>query len=227
MQRTAAYLKSVRSAHVRWLPLGLIAGVAVSALVVSGVAAAGRGVDRDNSVSSMQVVPSSDAKLAQPVFATTRGGQARHLDAPQPVQLDGATSSGSQDSDAVPASSSVRRRRRTSSTSALPPPTPSPVLTAPRATSTSTPTVRATASPTPQPSATATPAVGILGVTPTVTVTLPGNEPLAALGWTGAYYNNISLSGGVAATRQDGPVLAFAWPGSPAAGVNADYFSVR
>ncbi|MBI5285036.1 MAG: hypothetical protein HY874_08085, partial [Chloroflexi bacterium] len=46
-------------------------------------------------------------------------------------------------------------------------------------------------------------------------------------GWTGAYYNNISLSGGVAATRQDGPVLAFAWPGSPAAGVNADYFSVR
>ncbi len=49
----------------------------------------------------------------------------------------------------------------------------------------------------------------------------------ASSGWRGEYYNNTTLSGGVAATRQDGPVLAFAWPSAPAAGVNADYFSVR
>jgi hypothetical protein len=49
----------------------------------------------------------------------------------------------------------------------------------------------------------------------------------ASSDWRGEYYNNTSLSGGAAATRQDGPVLAFAWPDVPVAGVNADYFSVR
>ena len=63
-----------------------------------------------------------------------------------------------------------------------------------------------------------------MGLPPAPTTPAPAQ---ASSGWTGAYYNNTNLSGGVAATRQDGPVLAFAWPGTPAAGVNADYFSVR
>jgi glucose/arabinose dehydrogenase len=46
--------------------------------------------------------------------------------------------------------------------------------------------------------------------------------------WTGQYFNNKTLSGSPALTRDDGSALDFTWgTGSPGPGVNADNFSVR
>jgi glucose/arabinose dehydrogenase len=53
-------------------------------------------------------------------------------------------------------------------------------------------------------------------------------EVAAANGtWTGQYFNNLTLSGTAALTRDDGATLDFTWAGSPGTGVNADNFSVR
>ncbi len=45
--------------------------------------------------------------------------------------------------------------------------------------------------------------------------------------WTGVYFNNTTLTGSPALTRDDGTTLAFVWPDAPAPEIGADYFSVR
>lgn len=50
----------------------------------------------------------------------------------------------------------------------------------------------------------------------------------AAVGsWTGAYFNNTTLTGAPVLTRDDGPTLAFSWDGSPGPGVAQDQWSAR
>lgn len=95
--------------------------------------------------------------------------------------------------------------------------------------STSTNTATSTAvPPTNTNTATSTPVPATSTSTPTRT---PVPAPTATVGgssssWTGAYYNNTLLSGTPALTRADA-AIDFSWPNAPAAGVNADYFSVR
>jgi hypothetical protein len=45
--------------------------------------------------------------------------------------------------------------------------------------------------------------------------------------WTGAYFNNTTLTGAPALTRDDGSTLDFRWPEAPAPEIGADYFSAR
>lgn len=43
--------------------------------------------------------------------------------------------------------------------------------------------------------------------------------------WSGKYYNNMTLTGTAALSRDDGGTLSFSWPGSPGSGVNTDSWS--
>jgi glucose/arabinose dehydrogenase len=45
--------------------------------------------------------------------------------------------------------------------------------------------------------------------------------------WTANYFNNPTLTGPAALTRDDGPTLSFFWNGSPGPGVNQDHWSAR
>ncbi|MBK9233218.1 MAG: hypothetical protein IPO15_20840 [Anaerolineae bacterium] len=90
---------------------------------------------------------------------------------------------------------------------------------------TPTPTRTPTITPTPTPTPTRTPTR-----TPTPTVTLtptPTPTPVPGTVWRGQYYNNETLSGSPVLARDD-PNLDFDWAyNSPAAGINADHFSIR
>ncbi len=91
-----------------------------------------------------------------------------------------------------------------------------------------TPTSTATAVPTRAPaSATTTPVPIAIQATPTGVVTSPLTAPVSALGWDAQYFNNTTLSGAAALSRNDGSAINFVWPDVPGPGVNADYFSVR
>ncbi|MFZ2517480.1 MAG: PKD domain-containing protein, partial [Anaerolineae bacterium] len=90
---------------------------------------------------------------------------------------------------------------------------------------TPTPTRTPTITPTPTPTPTRTPTR-----TPTPTVTLtptPTPTPVPGTVWRGQYYNNETLSGSPVLTRDD-TNIDFDWAyNSPAAGINADHFSIR
>jgi len=62
----------------------------------------------------------------------------------------------------------------------------------------------------------------LAGPTPT-----PTNTPPPSPSWNGAYYNNMTLSGSPALTRNDGATLDFLWPDSPGGSVNGDQWSAR
>jgi hypothetical protein len=55
----------------------------------------------------------------------------------------------------------------------------------------------------------------------------PARVDAATGSWSGSYYNNKTLAGPAALTRDDGPALNFFWTGSPGPGVVANPFSVR
>lgn len=69
-------------------------------------------------------------------------------------------------------------------------------------------------------------ALAFVALTMLASARTPGTE--AANGtWTGRYFNNLTLTGTPALTRDDGATLDFFWTGTPGAGVNADNFSVE
>jgi hypothetical protein len=209
-QLISAYMKHCRASRMTWLPVGVAAGVVASALVLTFV---GGGSDASGQrpavvVAAQPAAPADAAhQIGEPEVAVPSASTARIAGAP--VQADPAELATGDAANEVPLDGGVAgisyRKLRTSSSSKTPTSSPTAVVTRVLAT---------------------TPVAVAIQVTPTG-VASPGAEPVIPLGWNAWYFNNTTLSGVPALSRNDGGSINFIWPDVPAPGVNADYFSVR